>query len=92
MTDQDGNTSETYYEADPETGRIVEQYNEQEFLNALDQLSSDNSIPSTGDVARELDCNRETARLRLKDLSENNQIKKLESGAGYHWLPVEETE
>lgn len=92
MTDQDDDTTEPYYEADPETGRIVEQYTEQDFLNALDQLSSDDTIPSTGDVARELNCNRETARIRLKALSEKDTIRKLKSGAGYHWLPLEETE
>lgn len=91
MDDTDEDTPETgYYDADPETGRIEEKYTDDDFLTALNQLATDDYLPSTGDVADALNCNRETARLRLNDLADDGAVRKLESKAGFNWLTAED--
>lgn len=87
MGEQDSDSNH-YYEADPDTGKIKARYTDTDFLDAIDTLASDDYLPSTGDVADELGCNSETARLRLKDLAEDGRVRKLDSKSGFHWLPV----
>jgi len=90
MDDSDPeNEREGYYNADPETGKIKEQYSDEDFIAALNQLATGDYLPSTGDVADELDCNTETARLRLKDLAEDGDVRQLNSKSGFHWLPAD---
>jgi len=89
----DGDTNKSrYYETDPGTGRIEQHYTDDDFLNALNNLSTDNYHPTTGEIADELDCHRNTARPRLNDLADDGKIQKLESKAGFTWLPKEDTE
>jgi hypothetical protein len=81
--------SDRYYETDPDSGRIVQKYSDEEFLDAVAELTTETYRPSTGDMADALDCDRKTVRLRLKELADEGRVKKLESGAGFSWMPVE---
>ena len=75
-----------YYETDPETGQLVEQYSDTDFLDALAELEA----ASTGDVADRLGCSSRRARDRLKALANDEQIQQLETKGGYTWIPLEE--
>lgn len=85
--DADGDESDHaggYYETN-EKGRIVEQYSDADFLDALDALGA----ASTGDVADRLGCSPRRTRDRLKQLASDGRIEKQDTKGGYVWLPVE---
>lgn len=90
MTDNgtDGDRTDSYYESDPETGRIVEQYSGQDFLDAVTALDG----ASTGDVADHLGCSPRRARDRLKKLAKLGRIQQIDTKGGYVWLPNDDSE
>ncbi|MFC4553525.1 MULTISPECIES: hypothetical protein [Halorussus] len=85
MDDRDGtadeNTHSGYYETDPDNGRITTKYPDEAFIQAVEALE----FASTGDVAREVGCDRTTALPRLEALADHGKLQKLESGSGFHW-------
>jgi len=87
MSDHDGDGEETdadhYYETDAESGRIVEKYPDKAFIEAV----IDHNGASTGQIASTIGCTRRLARERLKTLAEDDAIRKLDTDAGFTWLP-----
>lgn len=73
-------------ETDPETGRFVSKYPDEAFLGALDELGA----TGTGEIAREVGCNRETARVRLADLAESGVLDRRRVGNTILWSVSDE--
>jgi predicted transcriptional regulator len=70
---------------DPETGRFVSKYPDEAFVDALRELGE----TGTGEIAREVGCNRETARVRLTDLGERGVLDRRRVGNTTLWSPSE---
>ena len=77
-------------ERDEESGRFVESYPPEAFLEAL---RDEAPFPiSTPDVAEELGCSLVLARDRLSDLNEEGAVEKRRVGNAYLWAIKEDTE
>jgi predicted transcriptional regulator len=70
---------------DPETGRFVSKYPDEAFVDALRQLGE----TGTGEIARKVGCNRETARVRLADLAADGVLDRRRVGNTILWSPSE---
>lgn len=66
------------------SGEFDSEYSTNKFLDAVRRLEP----TTTGEVANEVDCHRNTARLRLKDLEERGRISKAEIGQEFVWRAI----
>ena len=66
---------------DAETGRFVSKYDDAAFLDVL----ADAGEVGTRAVAEEVDCNRDTARVRLTALAEQGAVERREIAGAILW-------
>lgn len=74
-------------ERDEETGRYSESYNQEDFISAI--LEADGMM-STGDIARTIGCNHDTAYKRLQRMEIENIVKSEKIGNTLVWRIPEE--
>jgi predicted transcriptional regulator len=72
-------------ERDPESGKLAEQYSDDDFLDAVEA----NTPASTSEVAEAVGCSRRNAEVRLKRLEEAGEVRSKMVGNSLSWLPVE---
>lgn len=70
---------------DPDKGQYQPEHTDQQFLDAVSELETDDTLPSTGDVANHVGCSRETARRWLTDLADQGDLRKLDVGNAFAW-------
>jgi|GEM_PF-1523977 len=74
-----------YFEQDEETGKISQQYSDEQFIEVIK-----NSAPaSTSEVAEGVGCSSDNAYRRLKSLEEAGKIDSKMAGNSLIWFPVE---
>ena len=74
-----------YFEQDEETGKISQQYSDEQFIEVVK-----NSAPaSTSEVAEGVGCSSDNAYRRLKSLEEVGKIDSKMAGNSLIWFPVE---
>ena len=71
-----------YFEQNRESGKIEEQYPDQEFLDAVEE----HDPASTSEVADAVGCTRRNALNRLKTLEDAGRIKGKDVGRSFVWL------
>ena len=76
---------ESYFEQDKDTGKITQQYSDDEFIEVV----QDSSPASTSEVAEGVGCSSDNAYRRLKELEEAGKINSKMEGNSLIWLPVE---
>lgn len=62
-------------------GKYNEQYSDEAFLNAVEDLD----VASTSSVAEEVGCSYDLAYRRLQTLEEDNQIRSTKVGGSFVW-------
>ena len=73
-----------YFEQDEETGKISQQYSDEQFIEVVK-----NSAPaSTSEVAEGVGCSSDNAYRRLKSLEEAGKIDSKMAGNSLIWFPV----
>jgi len=72
-------------ERDSESGKLTEQYSDEDFLEAVAELEP----ASTGEIAEAVGCSRRNADIRLRKLEEANEIQKKKVGNSLTWFSVE---
>jgi predicted transcriptional regulator len=72
-------------ERDPESGKLSEQYSDEDFLEAVAELEP----ASTREIAEAVGCSRRNADVRLRKLEEANKIRKKKVGNSLTWFSVE---
>ena len=73
-----------YFEQDEETGKISQQYSDEQFIEVVK-----NSAPaSTSEVAEGVGCSSDNAYRRLKSLEEVGKIDSKMAGNSLIWFPV----
>ena len=74
-----------YFEQDEETGKISQQYSDEQFIEVVK-----NSAPaSTSEVAEGVGCSSDNAYRRLKSLEEAGRIDSKMAGNSLIWFPME---
>jgi len=74
-----------YFEQDEETGKISQQYSDEQFIEVVK-----NSAPaSTSEVAKGVGCSSDNAYRRLKSLEEVGRIDSKMAGNSLIWFPME---
>ena len=74
-----------YFEQDEETGKISQQYSDEQFIEVVK-----NSAPaSTSEVAKGVGCSSDNAYRRLKSLEEAGRIDSKMAGNSLIWFPME---
>jgi len=74
-----------YFEQDEETGKISQQYSDEQFIEVVK-----NSAPaSTSEVAEGVGCSSDNAYRRLKSLEEVGKIDSKMAGNSLIWFLVE---
>jgi len=74
-----------YFEQDEETGKISQQYSDEQFIEVVK-----NSAPaSTSEVAEGVGCSSDNAYRRLKSLEEAGRIGSKMAGNSLIWFPME---
>jgi len=74
-----------YFEQDEETGKISQQYSDEQFIEVVK-----NSAPaSTSEVAEGVGCSSDNAYRRLKSLEEEGRIDSKMAGNSLIWFPME---
>jgi CTP-dependent riboflavin kinase len=63
-------------------GQFKEEYCDEDFLSAVDELP----VASTQNVADEVSCSYDLAYRRLQDLEEKGDIEREEVGGSFVWL------
>jgi len=66
---------------DEESGRFTEEYPEEEFIHALEELGS----AGTTDISNYVGCDRRTAYLKLQGLEEENKVTSQKVGNALLW-------
>ncbi|EMA45910.1 helix-turn-helix domain-containing protein [Halobiforma nitratireducens] len=66
---------------DEDTGQFDEKHSSNRYLEAVDRLEP----TTTGEVADELDCHRNTARRHLEKLADAGEIEKIERSGAFLW-------
>lgn len=66
---------------DEESGRFTEEYPEEEFIQALEELGS----AGTTDISNYVGCDRRTAYLKLQSLEEENKVTSQKVGNALLW-------
>ncbi len=74
---------------DTETGTFVAEHNEEEFVDAVEELWPD-EFPTTKRVAEKVGISRRGAYNYLVKLEENEELKSRESGPSRVWIPIDE--
>jgi CTP-dependent riboflavin kinase len=64
-----------------ESGQFNEQYDDEDFISAIDALS----VASTQNVADRVGCSYDLAYRRLKALKEDGEVNKEEVGGSFVW-------
>ena len=73
-----------YFEQDEETGKISQQYSDEQFIEVVK-----NSAPaSTSEVAEGVGCSSDNAYRRLKSLEEAGKIDSKMAGNSLIWFPM----
>ena len=73
-----------YFEQDEETGKISQQYSDEQFIEVVK-----NSAPaSTSEVAEGVGCSSDNAYRRLKSLEEADRIDSKMAGNSLIWFPM----
>jgi len=72
-------------ERDSESGKLTEQYSDEDFLEAVAELEP----ASTREIAEAVGCSRRNADIRLRKLEEANEIQKKKVGNSLTWFSVE---
>jgi len=72
-------------ERDSESGKLTEQYSDEDFLEAVAELEP----ASTREIAEAVGCSRRNADVRLRKLEEANEIQKKKVGNSLTWFSVE---
>lgn len=66
---------------DGETGQFDEKFSSNQYLEAVRRLEP----TTTGEVADELDCHRNTARRNLEKLADSGRVQKTERSGAFLW-------
>lgn len=66
---------------DEESGRFTEEYPEEEFIQALEELGS----AGTADISNYIGCDRRTAYLKLQSLEKENKVSSQKVGNALLW-------
>lgn len=66
---------------DEESGRFTEEYPEEEFIQALEELGS----AGTTDISNYISCDRRTAYLKLQSLEEEDKVTSQKVGNALLW-------
>lgn len=74
-------------EQDEETGRFVEGYPPEVFINALDELGG---AASTTDVENKVGCSRRTTLDKLNTLADEGTIDRQKVGTSFLWTYADE--
>jgi predicted transcriptional regulator len=69
-------------ERDPKSGKLTEQYPDEDFLEAVTGLEP----ASTSEVADEVGCSRRNADVRLRRLEEDGLVESKMAGNSLIWL------
>jgi predicted transcriptional regulator len=72
-------------ERDPESGKLSEQYSDEDFLEAVEE----HEPASTKEIADEVGCSRRNADVRLRKLAEAGEIRKKKVGNSLTWFSTE---
>jgi predicted transcriptional regulator len=72
-------------ERDSESGKLTEQYTDEDFLEAVEE----HEPASTREVADAVGCSRRNADVRLRKLEEAGEIRKKKVGNSLTWFSVE---
>jgi predicted transcriptional regulator len=72
-------------ERDSESGKLTEQYSDEDFFEAVAELEP----ASTREIAEAVGCSRRNADVRLRKLEEANKIRKKKVGNSLTWFSVE---
>jgi predicted ArsR family transcriptional regulator len=76
---------EPYFEQDKKTGKITQQYSDEQFIEVVK-----NSAPaSTSEVAEGVGCSSDNAYRRLKALEEAEKVESKMAGNSLIWFPVD---
>jgi predicted ArsR family transcriptional regulator len=76
---------EPYFEQDKKTGKITQQYSDEQFIEVVK-----NSAPvSTSEVAEGVGCSSDNAYRRLKTLEEAGEVESKMAGNSLIWFPVD---
>jgi DNA-binding IclR family transcriptional regulator len=65
-------------------GRFREEYPDEAFLQAIDELE----VASTQNVADEVGCSYDLAYRRLRTLNEKGRVRQDQVGSSFLWLPA----
>jgi predicted transcriptional regulator len=74
-----------YFEQDKETGRISQQYSDEQFIEVV----KNSSPASTSEVAEGVGCSSDNAYRRLKTLEEAGEINSKMAGNSLIWFTAE---
>ncbi|WP_455448133.1 ArsR family transcriptional regulator [Natrinema thermotolerans] len=69
---------------DEDSGKYDTKYQYEGVLKAVRRLEP----TTTGEVANELDCHRNTAREKLNDLADRGELKKTEQSNTFIWQTI----
>ena len=72
-------------ERDPDSGKLSEQYSDDDFIVAVE----DHEPASTREVANEVGCSRRNADVRLRKLEDASEIRKKKVGNSLTWFSTE---
>jgi predicted transcriptional regulator len=72
-------------ERDPDSGKLTEQYSDEDFLEAV----AEHEPASTKEVAEAVGCSRRNADVRLRRLEEAGQVSKKMVGNSLTWFVAE---
>jgi len=72
----------TNTERDPESGKLTEQYSDEDFLEAV----KEHEPASTSEVAEAVGCSRRNANVRLEKIEEAGEIQSKMAGNSLIWL------
>ena len=72
-------------ERDPESGKLTEQYSDEEFVEAV----GEHEPASTTEVAETVGCSRRNANVRLDKLEEAGEVQSKMAGNSLIWLLTE---
>lgn len=73
-------------ERDSDTGKLAEQYSDEDFLDAV----KEHEPASTSEVADAVGCSRRNADVRLRKLEEAGEIRKKKVGNSLMWMTSQE--
>lgn len=72
-------------ERNSESGKLTEQYTDEEFLEAVEE----HEPAGTSEVADTVGCSRRNADVRLRKLEEEGEIRKKKVGNSLTWFSAE---